>query len=290
MSTLFDQSYQPWTGSLRPHAFRIPVIAWTGIRTVMKRHPVALLVLCGLCLLLDMLLMIGVLMQPLDPTMVVLTIFSLSLFTAYLFVVPFLCSGLVANDLRHNALLMYFSKSIFRVDYFVGKLVVPCVFVVPLILVPPMIAAVFILQPHMASVPNDYVMKLFLALIPASVVGAVPPVAVTMAFSSCTRRGWLGGVGWCILFLLLATVSGILVGAAKLHWGQFLSFSDNVSHVARAILPESPKFLLDRVPPMFRQATEERYSAWWSFLVLLGVTTASFAVVFWRLSKAERRT
>ena len=289
-STLFDQSYQPWdsTGKLQPHPFRVIVIAWMGIRNVFKRSPVAVLLLSGLAILFSIPNAFLGLMMPgiADPSFLVSASLSSSMSWTFLLVVPLVGSGLVASDIKHNALLMYFSKSILRVDYVAGKAMTAFVYLLLPLLLAPLLAAGVALYGMGEQATNLYSAKLFLATLLCAPIAVLPGIAIIMAFSACTRRTFLAGLGW-ILYLIPESVPPFSStpgrqGATCLH-------QQHVFRVTQAVMPAPPRDT-NSMPPEMDSAARFIYSPWLSAAILAGVFAAGIAIVLWRISTTERRT
>ena len=147
---IFDQGYQHWTGPLSGHAWRWLAVARHGVRATLKNRIVrwflfaawipalALVTVAGALGLIGTAIrsrcwpffgrclppeMIG---NPRDFRTAVWTIAYSFFFKAELAVALFLVlvvgPNLVSRDLRFNALPLYFSRPLRRIDYFVGKL------------------------------------------------------------------------------------------------------------------------------------------------------------------------
>lgn len=291
-SALFDQSYQPWTGSFQPHPFRVVAIAWMGIRNVYRRSPLAILLLTALAVLFSIPNAFLGLMMPgvADPAFLISAALSGSLSWTFLLIVPLVGSGLIASDIKHNALLMYFSKSIFRADYLAGKALTAIVYMLLPLLLAPLLAAGIAVYGFGEQASTIYSARLVLGVFAAAPVALLPGIAVIMAFSACTRRTFLAGTGWVVLHLVLESVGAILTNAAKLKWGYLFSISSNVFRIANALMPSAPAEL--KIPPLPPEmaGNQPSLSVWYSVLVLAGLTTAAFSIVLWRISNAERRS
>jgi hypothetical protein len=301
-SPIFDQSYQPWEGKLTPHPFRVLAILHVGTLNLFRRHLTGMIVLGGLVVLLTagptfFIPLGGV---PLDPGEMTLTFFSVesqapipygSAPLAFLLLLPLVCSGLVASDVKHNALLMYFSKSLWRTDYVAGKLAIATVALGGFVFLAPLLAAMFALftcQPPAGGLPVGYTIRLVLACLCLVPLALLPTASLVLAVSSCTRRTFLAGLGWVAFYVIDFFVSHILWWFAKLDWAYLLSFDGNMRRIAREILPDRDPALLAG-PPTPALAPPMELSAWWSVLILAGLTALSLSVVYWRISSGERR-
>jgi hypothetical protein len=122
-------------------------------------------------------------------------------------------SGLVANDLRTGAILVYLSRPLTQRDYILGKLGVPMALTLATTFVPALLlyAAGLMLAP-------DHYLKWELAWIaPAILVHSfalcLVVSLVVLAVSSLSRSARVAGLGFVGLFVGLEAVRGLLQGA-----------------------------------------------------------------------------
>ena len=137
---IHDQGYRHWEGSLKSavhgvtaerseHTFRWWVIAREGLRIILRRKLFLLFIMTpaiihflgrGVYIYLVNMMNIRGLTQ-------VNAKFFYDFLSMQTFFIVLICvfggSGLIANDLKNNALQMYFSRPLKRIDYLVGKLV-----------------------------------------------------------------------------------------------------------------------------------------------------------------------
>lgn len=283
-SPIFDQTYQPWQGTFVSHAFRAPVIAMAATRNLIRSSGVAFGLVYGLAALILAIVMLLVLMEVKIPSDALYSAFGASVFITCLLLVPVAGGNLVSADIRHNAHLMYFSKSIYRVDYMAGKGAAALLLLTPGILVPCLLAASIPAVMSFVPVSNAYLARVFAAMLLLIPTALIPAVAVCMAISSCTRRAWLAGIGWFAIFAIPWVVGKTLEGA-RLKWGYMVSFNGNLNAIAAWVLPlpESGTSML--VDERMRYA-----DPWLSALILGAVTAGSLALVFWRIGITERRS
>lgn len=283
-SPIFDQSYQPWQGKFVSHAFRAPVIAWATVRNLIRVNGMAFGSVYGLAVLILGIVMLIVLSETKTSADALYAAFGASVFITCLLLVPVAGGNLISGDIRHNAHLMYFSKSIYRVDYMAGKGAAALLLLTPGILLPCLIAATIPAVMSFVPVSNTYLARVMGALLLLVPVALLPAVAVCMAISSCTRRAWLAGIGWFAIFAIPWVVGKTLDGA-RLKWAHFVSFNGNLNAIAAWVLPlpaTGDSILVDE---------RLKYAdPWLSGLILAAVTVASLALVFWRIGISERRS
>src|SRR6516164_514228 len=146
---IFDQGYQHWKGPLAGHAWRWLAVARHGVRATLKGRiikgllflawvpAIALVVVLATWGLLEQqaesvltflrrVLPADVIARPQDFRAAVWTIAYMFFFKAQLvtslFLVLVVGPNLISRDLRFNALPLYFSRPLRRIDYFLGKL------------------------------------------------------------------------------------------------------------------------------------------------------------------------
>src|SRR5262245_58768249 len=168
---IFDQGYQHWSGPLAPHAWRWLTITRHGVRLGMQNRILRILILLAwlpavalgfmLCLW-GLLERKSELITPIVEWLPFLTPQMISDRKAYRVVVWTLAydfflltelrfsmilvlivgPGLISQDLRFNALPLYFSRPVRRIDYILGKLGVVAYFLGMVLIVPSLIAYV----------------------------------------------------------------------------------------------------------------------------------------------------
>lgn len=114
--------------------------------------------------------------------------------------------GLIANDLRANALEIYFSRPITRIDYLLGKLMVLMSILLMLTLVPALI--LWLLDVVLASEAGFLTRQLALLprMVGASLVLTLPPALLMLALSALARSAR----GAMILFAAVSLVTPVI--------------------------------------------------------------------------------
>jgi hypothetical protein len=236
---IFDQGYQHWKGPLVGHAWRWLAVARQGVRTQLKSRivrflllvawlpAVALVVALALWGLLEQrvesvvgflgrLLPAGVIADPREYRVAVWTIAYSYFFKAELacsiFLVLTVGPNLISRDLRFNALPLYFSRPLRRIDYFAGKLGVIGFFLAATVIGPAVgayaLGIVFSLD--LRVIIDTY--RLLWASILYGLVIIVSAGTLMLALSSLSRRTIYVGLAWAGLCLLSASISSILIG------------------------------------------------------------------------------
>lgn len=237
---IFDQGYQHWSGTLSGHAWRGLAIARHGMRVGRKNRFVRILILlswlpalvlaialCGWGLLergSELIApLIPFLSSFIDPQMlqaprtyrvefwtICYDYFLLTELRLSLILVLLVGPSLISQDLRFNALPLYFSRPLRRYDYFLGKLGVIVAFIGMVTIVPSLIAYVLGL---LFSLDVTIIRDTFGLLLSSIVYGLVIAVSsgmLMLALSSLSRNSRYVGLFWLGIWIISSMVSAIL--------------------------------------------------------------------------------
>jgi ABC-type transport system involved in multi-copper enzyme maturation permease subunit len=236
---IFDQGYQHWQGQLSGHGWRWVAVARHGVRAQLQNRIVRLLLLfawlpaLALVVLLAMwglleqqaetaiaflsrLLPPEVVAQPRDYRVAIWTVAYSYFFKAELicslFLVLVVGPNLVSRDLRFNALPLYFSRPLRRIDYFLGKLGVIGFFLAATVVVPAVVAyllgVAFSLD---LGIVRDTHRLLWSGLLYGLVITAASGTLM-LALSSLSRRSVYVGIAWAGFIFLSHMLSSALIG------------------------------------------------------------------------------
>ncbi len=182
-------------------------------------------------------------------------------------------SGLVANDLRTGAILVYLSRPLTQRDYIVGKLGVPLALNLGVTLVPGLLLYLV----GLGLAPEQY-LKWQLAWIPFAVFGHAVALSLvvsllTLAVSALSRSARVAGLGLVGLVLGLETVRGVLQMGFHRQEAMLLSLMADLQSLGAALFGISDRRLA--LP-------------WgWPLLVLALVSLASLVVLRARVRAVE---
>jgi ABC-2 type transport system permease protein len=182
-------------------------------------------------------------------------------------------SGLVANDLRTGAILVYLSRPLTRRDYVAGKLLVPLLLNLSVTLLPGLVLYVA----GLALAPEQYLKWELWWIAPAVVAQAVTVSLVVslliLAVSSLSRSARVAGLGFAGLFFGLEMVRLVL---------------QNGFHRQEAVLLSLQADLKALGVALFGVVDRELAIAWgWPLLVLVAVSLACLAVLRSRVRAVE---
>jgi ABC-2 type transport system permease protein len=349
---IFDQGYQHWSGQLSGHAWRWLAITRHGVRIGMKGRFLRLALLMAwlpaiglafmLCLwglleqksnLVMPVIQLLVSMELLDAKMLadprhfrveVWTLcydfFLLTELRFSMILVVMVGPGLISQDLRFNALPLYLSRPLRRIDYFVGKLGVIVAFLGMVVIVPSLIAYAlgFLFSLDITILRDTF--PLLLSSIAYGLVISLSAGLFILALSSLTRNSRYVVLFWLAIWIITSLVSTILdrleqerrtrpyhmktmakadfqeeLRAAKTNWRPLVSYTANLSRIGQQLLgtdaaweklselrpaSERTQFLLKNMGP--------QYPWYWSAAVLAGLFGLSACILHFRVRSLDR--
>jgi ABC-2 type transport system permease protein len=235
---IFDQGYQHWNGALAGHGLRWMAITNHGVRVGMKSLMMRIFLLFAWApalVLAFMLCVWGLVERKSESVSSLMGILSFlqpeilqhpklyrveiwTLFYAqflqielYISMILILLVGpnLISQDLRFNALPLYFSRPLRRIDYFLGKLGIIAAFLAMVVILPSVLAyGLGLLFSLDITIIRD-TFKMLLASVAYGLVIAVSAGLLVLALSSLSRSSrytalfWLG---FCFIGISLAVV------------------------------------------------------------------------------------
>ena len=135
MSPIHDQSYRHYSGSKAPPGRSWTVIAWAGIKNMVRKRT-----FLGLLIFAWFPFIVRAVQLYISANFAQAALFAPTAETFrqfleqqdfFVFIVTiYVGAGLIANDRRANALQIYLSKPLTRVDYVVGKLATLLIFLI----------------------------------------------------------------------------------------------------------------------------------------------------------------
>lgn len=262
---IFDQGYQHWRGAVGGHAWRWLAVTRQGVRQQTRRRRTKWLVACAFVPALALAAVLvfwglleqqSTLIQPLmflvqglpdevrqGPkayrgavwTMAFNLFFSTETFFAMLLVLT-VGPDLVSQDLRFNAMPLYFSRPIRRIDYFLGKLGVIAVFLAS-VAVAPAVAAYLL---GVAFSLDVGVVRDTWRLLAGSVAFGLVVVAsagtLMLAISSLSRNSRLVGATWIGLWVVSNVTAGVLQQTVRRDWCPVVSYTANLDRIREQLL------------------------------------------------------
>jgi ABC-type transport system involved in multi-copper enzyme maturation permease subunit len=281
---IYDQSYTPWTGTYTSRAARVRAMIEMELSLPFRNTWVLIVVLASFAIVGSWLLVLFLITSAQVPPMFALGnriyregFLNNPLFSMILMVLSATVgASLIARDVRHHALMMYFSRSISRADYLLGKFIALVLFLLFVTLVPGLV--LFLGQFGMSQERLSGAERLgdLGSIVLHSLILTVPMSAVVLAFSSMTKRTYLAAILWVIFYFLSSSLSPTLVFALKADWPKMLSWQNLTAHLGDLCYAQRgpPNPILD-------------CGAWPPLLILGSATILSLALVWRRLRSTE---
>jgi ABC-2 type transport system permease protein len=274
---IHDQGYRRYAGSRAPLGRAWSVIARAGVRTLLsKRAFIGLLLLSWVPFLVRAVQIYASANLPqaqfLAPDARMFRQFLDQQEVFLFFITVYAGTGLIANDRRANALQIYLSKPLTRVEYIFGKFAILLTLLLLVTWLPALL--LLVIQVMFAGSFTFLVQHLF--LLPAITVFAliqVTTVSIAMlALSSLSRSSRYVGVLYAGLIFFSQAVYGIVRGITRDTSFAWLSVPLDLQHIGDVIF---------RLEPRFRMPT------WSAFLVIAIVVAVSVAVLERRVRGVE---
>ena len=350
---IFDQGYQHWSGNLSGHAWRWFAITRRGVRTALRSRLVrlallaawlpALVLAIALCLwglverqsalietikpMLTSLLGRPILAGPREYRVEIWTL-CFHYFLAWelwfsMVLVLLVGPNLVSQDLRYNALPLYFSRPLRRIDYFVGKLGVIAALLGAVIVVPSLIAYVLGLLFSLDITIVRDTWRILLASVCYGMVIAISAGTLMLALSSLSRNSRYVALFWMCIWILTSTVSMVLmtveqeerrhkagatrriweseefltseIDAAKTDWRPLISYTTNLRRVGEHLLKTNAAWeRLGQLSPagertqILLRMMGNQYPWYWSAAMLVGLFVISVCILNLSIKSLDR--
>jgi len=138
---------------------------------------------------------------------------------------------IIARDLRHNAIVLYFSRSITRGDYLLGKFIGLQLFLLFSTLGPGLL-----LWAGQAGIGTERLTAAqrfadLGSLTLHALVLTVPLAAVTLGFSTSAKRGYVAALLWASVYFGGEAASAVLGGLLRSTWPRLLSWRLLTTHL-----------------------------------------------------------
>jgi ABC-2 type transport system permease protein len=237
---IFDQGYQHWSGRLSGHAWRWLAITRHGVRVGLSGRVLRIFLIVAFLpalILASMLCLWGMVERQseavaafapifgvifggdvlLDPRNYRVEVWTLSyryFLSAELWITMILVMligpNLISQDLRFNALPLYFSRPLRRIDYFLGKLGVIAAFIGMVVIVPSIMTYVLgLLFSLDYTILKDTCRILFASVI-FGVLISLSAGVLMLALSSLSRNSRYVALFWLGLWIVSGVVATVL--------------------------------------------------------------------------------
>lgn len=262
---IFDQGYQHWQGKLGGHTWRWLAVTRQGVRQQFRRRRTKWLVSIAFipaAMLATFLVFWGLLEQEsklIEPFMFLVralpdevaagpkayraAVWTMAfdqfyLIATFIALVLVLAVGpdLVSQDLRFNAMPLYFSRPVRRLDYFLGKLGVIGFFLFGVAVLPATLAYVLGVAFSLDFGVIRDTWRVLVGSIAFGLVVVVSAGTLMLAISSMSRNSRLVGATWIGLWVVSNLTSYVLQARVERDWCPIISYSSNLHRIREELL------------------------------------------------------
>jgi len=274
---IHDQSYRRYGGDRAPEGRAWTVIATAGIKTMLaKRKFLGLLLIAWLPFIVRAVQMYISANFPqasmLAPTAETFRQFLEQQGVFTFFITIFTGAGLIANDLRANALQIYLSKPLGRFEYIAGKFAVLAFFLLLVTWLP----ATMLLIIQIVFAGNLEFVKANIFLLPAILVATgIETLVLSMvmlALSSLSKSARFVGIMYAGMVFFTHALYGVVFVVTRNTKFSWMSLQGNLQHLGDLVF---------RVPPRYDTP------AWATVLALVVIVAASAYVLERRVRGVE---
>jgi ABC-type transport system involved in multi-copper enzyme maturation permease subunit len=158
----------------------------------------------------------------------------------FLFLLTALAGGLIANDLRANALEIYFSRPLSLFDYFLGKLLVILTVLLGLTLLPCLL--LFLVDLTLTETQGFWFDQLHLLprMAAACLLMTVPYGLIMLAISSIARTARNAMLLFAGLIMMTSIISNILTQSLEQPLFGLISINANMHRLMEIVLAPNP--------------------------------------------------
>jgi ABC-2 type transport system permease protein len=192
--------------------------------------------------------------------------------------------GVIADDMRHRTIQLYFSKPITRTDYVVGKflslvMLGGLVSILPFLFVGALRALIFIPKPFFAEAVQNIAMLGLYNLVLVTVFSAI-----VMALSCLSERTGLVVLCWLGTLLVPSMVStGVGLAKKGEAWTDLLSLAASLSTALKVMVG----YTSAQLPGELAGPEMPGYMTWAPWCILAAIVAGAGSIIYWRISKLE---
>jgi len=244
---IHDQSYRRYGGERAPQGRAWTVIASAGIKNMLgKRKFLGLLLIAWLPFVVRAVMMYFATNFP-QMSMIAP---SAETFRQFLdqqgiwtfFITIFTGAGLIANDMRANALQIYLSKPLGRLEYIAGKFAVLAFFLLLVTWLP----ATMLLVIQVVFAGNLTFLSSNLFLIPAILVATgvetIVLCMVMLALSSLSKSARFVGIMYAGMVLFTHALYGVVYAVTRKTTFSWMSLQGNLQHLGDVVFRVEPRY------------------------------------------------
>ena len=244
---IHDQSYRRYRGDREPEGRAWAVIATAGIKTMLaKRKFLGLLLIAWLPFIVRAVQMYVAANFPqasmLAPNAETFRQFLEQQGVFTFFITIFTGAGLIASDMRANALQIYLSKPLGRFEYIAGKFGVLAFFLMLVTWLP----ATMLLVIQIVFAGNLAFLKANLFLVPAIVVATgietIVLCMVMLALSSLSKSARFVGIMYAGMVFFTHALYGVVFVVTRNTKFSWMSLQGNLQHLGDLVFRVQPRY------------------------------------------------
>jgi ABC-type transport system involved in multi-copper enzyme maturation permease subunit len=239
---IHDQSYRHWEGKLKSHSFRWWTIAYENLKVVLRRKLFIILILVPAVIQFFVFggLIYGVNTYGFFSNLSLITPeFFFRFCFQQTFFILLICvfggSGLISNDLKSNALQLYLSKPLTRLDYAVGKIATIFIMLECITLVP---GILLFLEHSVLSQDTTFIREQYWiigSIFLYSLILSIPITFLTLALSSITKNNRFAAIILITIVFGTTVLNGMLWVIFRARWTHFISYWNNIEMLGREL-------------------------------------------------------
>ncbi len=256
---LYDLGYRHWSGTWTTHPYRWWVVTRQGIKLLVnKKRFLVLMILSAIPFMVRaVLIYLSASVGKSIPMMQIDARFFESFLSQqgfFVFIITIYAgAGLISNDLKANALQIYFSKPITRQDYLLGKLGILVFFLALPTLVPGVLLYILaiLFEANIGFFQANY--WILGSIVGYSLLIVFSYGMIMMGLSSIGKSSRFAGISFAALFFfsqILNIITSLVLQTTRIGW---IALDNNFRRVGDFL------FQLD---------SRLQYGAWISFLIL----------------------
>jgi ABC-2 type transport system permease protein len=244
---IHDQSYRRYGGGRATPGGAWTVIAWAGIRQMLRKRAFLGLLLFAWMPFIVRAVQVYIAANVPQAAMLAPTAQTFREFLEqqdfFVFVVTiYVGAGLIANDRRANALQIYLSKPLMRAEYIAGKAAILFTFLMLVTFLPAIL--LLFLQVMFAGTFTFLRSNLFLfpAITVASLLQVLVATFTILALSSLSKSSRYVGILYAGIIFFTAAIYGAVLAITASTKMSYLSLTANLTQVMDVIFRVTPRY------------------------------------------------
>lgn len=257
---IYDQSYRHWEGTLKPQTFRWWTITKEGLKVILRNKLFLIFIMLPPIVTF---FVFGAIIYAVNVygKIANLNVINPGFFFRFImqqtFAIALICvfggSGLIANDLRFNALQFYFSKPINRSSYLLGKFIIIIILMAFITLIP---SIILFIENGLVSTLSFFVEDIWLlgAIVLFCLIIIIPTGLLILALSSATNNNRYAAIIFAAILVGTPVLGETLTHVLDLKEAIYISYWRNLYILGTEIF-----------------AMPNKYPWQWAALVILGI-------------------